>query len=303
MKEFPSFFIEKLTQQYGEELTRKIVKGYQKKRVVTFRINQLKTTVEEVEKVLNESSILFQNVSWFQDAFIVFDKMEDDIRLLDIYKEGKIYLQSLSSMLPVLFLDLKDGQSLLDMAAAPGGKTTQVASLFKDKVLITACEKNKIRADRLRYNLKIQGVKKVTVLEIDAGKLDSFFSFDGILLDAPCSGSGTLDGDSIEKYFKEELIERVKKIQAQLLIKAVDILKPGCEMIYSTCSILEEENEKQIDSILKRKDIELIPLDSSCLEGVPFLPSKISGTLIVSPSDLYEGFFICKLRKKEKVIM
>lgn len=297
MNVVPQFLIDKLKFQYGESLTNKIIDGY-KKKLVTFRINRLKTTLEEIEKVLKSENISYQKVSWYEDAFIIEDKLESDIRALSIYEEGKIYLQSLSSMIPVLFLNPKDGESILDMAAAPGGKTTQIASITNDKVLITACEKNKIRIDRLKYNLEKQGVRKVTVLSCDARELDDYFSFDRILLDAPCSGSGTLQLENdIEKYFRVELIEKTKKIQKELLKKAISILKPGCEMIYSTCSILKEENEKQIEEILKTKMVEVVPLDTSLLEGIPLLPSKIDGTIVVLPTDLYEGFFVCKLRK------
>lgn len=291
---FPLFLIEKLNQQYGEKEIDEIVLGFQKK-PVTFRINRLKTTVEEMIKFLEERNISYQKVRWFEDAFILYNQTEEEIRKLSIYEEGKIYLQSLSSMLPVLFLDLNDGKSILDMAAAPGGKTTQIASL-NQSILITACEKNKIRADRLRYNLEKQGVKRVTVLEKDARELDEYFSFDSILLDAPCSGSGTLVKENDNTYFKEELIEKTKKIQKGLLKKAITILKPGSTMIYSTCSILEEENELQIEEMLKEKLVEIVPLDFS--DDIPLLPTKIEGAVVVKPTTLYEGFFVAKLRKR-----
>lgn len=291
---FPLFLIEKLNQQYGEKEIDEIVLGFQKK-PVTFRINRLKTTVEEMIKFLEERNISYQKVRWFEDAFILYNQTEEEIRKLSIYEEGKIYLQSLSSMLPVLFLDLNDGKSILDMAAAPGGKTTQIASL-NQSILITACEKNKIRADRLRYNLEKQGVKRVTVLEKDARELDEYFSFDSILLDAPCSGSGTLVKENDNTYFKEELIEKTKKIQKGLLKKAITILKPGSTMIYSTCSILEEENELQIEEMLKEKLVEIVPIDFS--DDIPLLPTKIEGAVVVKPTTLYEGFFVAKLRKR-----
>ncbi len=296
MSKLPQFLVDRIYLQYGEEAN-EIIEGFTNK-PVTFRINRLKTTLDEVEYSLKSKNIIFEKVSWYSDAFIVKNKKEEDIRLLDIYKDGKIYLQSLSSMLPVLFLNPKEGESILDMAAAPGGKTTQIASIMNDKVLITACEKNKIRMERLKYNLEKQGVRKVTVLSSDAGDLDDFFSFDKILLDAPCSGSGTLHKEDNLGYFKEELIEKTKKIQKKLLEKAVTILKPGAEMIYSTCSVLTEENEEQIENLLQRNLVEIVPLDISLLEEVPLLPTKIEGTIIVSPTSLYEGFFVCKIRKK-----
>lgn len=297
MEAVPQFLVDKLNSQYGNELTNNIINGYQKK-FLTFRINRLKANVEEIEEILKREGFLYKRVAWYEDAFIVENSSEENIRALSIYQEGKVYLQSLSSMLPVLFLGLKEGESVLDMAAAPGGKTTQMASITQNKILITACEKNRIRSDRLKYNIEKQGVRKITILNCDAKDLDDYFSFDKILLDAPCSGSGTLQlENAIEKYFRVELIEKTKKIQNVLLQKASVILKPGAEMIYSTCSILEEENERQVEQILQTGKLEIVPIDVSLLKDVPLLPSKIEGTVVVAPTTLYEGFFICKLRK------
>ena len=142
-----------------------------------------------------------------------------------MYTNGEVYLQSLSSMIPVIVLEPKPGENILDMAAAPGGKTTQISAITNNQALITACEKNKIRADRLRYNLEKQGASGVNILNTDASHLDSFFSFDRILLDAPCSGSGTMS--IFDKSYNKELVDRSQKTQEELLTKALKILKNG----------------------------------------------------------------------------
>lgn len=128
---------------------------------------------------------------------------------------------------------------------------------------ITACEMNKIRAERLKYNLNKQGVTSVYVMQNDSRNIDDFFSFDRILLDAPCSGSGTLDikDERYLKYFTEKLIEKSSKTQLQLLKKAIKLLKSGKEMIYSTCSILSIENEKVIENVLKDGNVEVVPIE------------------------------------------
>ena len=209
-------------------------------------------------------------------------------------------MQSLSSMLPPIILSPKENENILDMCAAPGGKTTQVSALSNGKALITACEKNKVRSERLKYNIEKQGTNGICVLVEDARKLNSFLSFDKILLDAPCSGSGTicLNDEKLEKYFKEELIDRSSKVQFELLKKAVEILKPGHEMIYSTCSILKNENENNLLKILKNGKAEIVPISEEIFKEIPMLPVAIKGTICVCPSKLYEGFFIAKLRKK-----
>lgn len=301
-KEIPNFLYEKLLKQYGEELTNKIIEGYSKNRPVTLRINTLKNNIQNVQGILENLGYSAKQVEWYKDALIIEKITESDIRQLDIYNNGEIYMQSLSSMMPVIMLEPKPEENILDMAAAPGGKTTQISSNTQDKAFITACEKNKIRAEKLKYNIEKQGAKRITVLMQDARNLDSYFSFDKILLDAPCSGSGTIDlkNEKLEKTFTEELIKRSVKTQFELLKKAITVLKPGHEMIYSTCSILKEENEENISKILKSEKIELVPIDIEKEEfnDIPLLPVSINGTVCVCPNELYEGFFIAKLKKK-----
>jgi NOL1/NOP2/sun family putative RNA methylase len=298
--EIPEFLNEMLLKQYGEELTKKIKDGYLKQRFVTLRVNTIKTSVEDIKQKFLSENIKFKEVSWFESALIIENVREDEIEKLDIYANGEIYLQSLSSMIPPLIVKPKERENILDMAAAPGGKTTEMASLSENKALITACEKNKIRADRLEYNLNKQGVRGANILREDARNLSDFFSFDKILLDAPCSGSGTINttSDKFKKYFTEELIKRSCEVQEKLLRKALKLLKSGNEMVYSTCSILQQENEDILNKVINQNNAEIVPIDLENFKGLPLLPTKIDGTLCVMPTELYEGFFVAKIRKK-----
>lgn len=300
MQEIPQFLDEKLQNQYGEELTKKITNGYSKQRYATLRANTIKTEANNVAKELQKAGIEFDKVNWSDNAFIIKNATESDIRNLSIYKNGEIYMQSLSSMIPAIILSPNAGENILDMTAAPGGKTTQIAALSNNQCFITACEKNKIRLDRLKYNLEKQGATSTNVMNIDARKLDDFFSFDKVLLDAPCSGSGTLNtnDENLEKYFTKELIQRSQKTQFELLQKAINVLKPGNEMVYSTCSILQEENEENIQKYIKKGLVEIVPINLKQYEEIPKLPTKIEGTMCICPDELYEGFFVAKLRKK-----
>lgn len=295
------FLEEKLEKQYGTKITKEIIEGYQTKRKTTLRINTIKSNIEEIKKELEKEKIEYETIKWSKEALIIKNADEKTIQEMEIYKNGKIYLQSLSSMLPPIILEPKEGTDVLDMAAAPGGKTTQIAALTNNKAHITACEKNKIRAERLKYNVDKQGATCVFIMPKDSRFIDDFFSFDQILLDAPCSGSGTLDYNdaNIEKYFTEQLIERSSKTQKTLLSKAIKLLKPGHEMVYSTCSILDCENEDVVASVIKNGNIEIVPINFEGMEELPILPTKISGTLCVKPTELYEGFFVAKIRKNK----
>ena len=293
------FLKEMLEKQYGTEEVKSIIDGYLSKRKTTLRVNTIKSNIEKIKSELKEKNIEYENVSWSKEALIIKNVDEKVIQEMKIYKNGEIYLQSLSSMLPPIILEPKVGTDILDMAAAPGGKTTQIAVLTNNKAHITACEKNKVRAERLKYNIDKQGATCVFIMQKDARYIDDFFSFDQILLDAPCSGSGTLDfnNQNLEKYFTKQLIERSALTQKTLIKKAINLLKPGHEMIYSTCSILLCENEEIIENILKDKKVEIIPIKFKGMEELPTLPTKITGTLCVKPTDLYEGFFVAKIRK------
>ena len=294
------FLLRMLEEQYGTEIAQKIMEGYTKQRAVTFRVNTLKSNVETIENKLKEAKIEYEKTPWSKEAFIIKNVSKREIQELDIYKNGEIYLQSLSSMLPPIILKPQEGADILDMAAAPGGKTTQMAALSGNKAHITACEKNKIRAERLKYNVDKQGASCVFIMEKDARYIDDFFSFDQILLDAPCSGSGTLNinDSNLKNVFTKKLIEKSILSQLALLKKAIKILKPEKEMVYSTCSILACENEDVVKKILSSENAEIVPIDFEGIEDIPVLPTKIDGTLCVCPNELYEGFFVAKIRRK-----
>ena len=288
----PQFLKEMLVNQYGQETTEKIIKGYVKK-VVTIRVNTIKTDKQEIIDKLKNAQIEFDEIEYNNNALIIRNKNEEDLRKLDVYENGEIYMQSLSSMLPPIVLEPKEKENILDMTAAPGGKTTQMSAMTDNKSYITACEKNKIRAERLKYNLQKQGAKMVNVMQEDARKLSDYFSFDKILLDAPCSGSGT--ENVLNAKFTEELIERSVKTQEELLKKALKILKPGVEMVYSTCSILKQENEDLLKKFLKKSKIEIMPINLT--DEIPMLPTTLKGTVCVCPTEIYEGFFVAKIKK------
>lgn len=183
----PQFLVNMLINQYGEEITKQIIEGYEKNRFVTFRVNTIKTTVEAVKKELEKNKIEFENVVWSREAFIIKNVTEKEIQGLTMYKDGQIYLQSLSSMLPPIILKPQENNDILDMCSAPGGKTTQLATLTNNNAHITACELNTIRLEKLKYNIEKQGASSVYIMQTDSRKIDNYFSFDQILLDVPCS--------------------------------------------------------------------------------------------------------------------
>lgn len=299
MSNIPEFLVEMLNKQYNEKIVSEILQGFNVKRKVTLRVNNLKTNLDIGKNEFDKLGIKYKTVKFYENALIIDNASEKDLQALEMYEKGEIYLQSLSSMLPPIVLNPKPNMDILDMCAAPGGKTTELASISNNEAHITACEMNHIRLERLKYNIEKQGATCVYTMEKDARRIDDFFSFDSILLDAPCSGSGTLSVNNIniEKTFTTKLIEKSVSSQVSLLKKALKILKPGREMVYSTCSILSCENEDIVTKIIKEANAEIVPIDFCGIEELPILPTKIEGTICVAPNELYEGFFIAKIRK------
>lgn len=295
------YLIGELRNQYGERITNQIVEGYKTNRVVSLRVNTLKSTIENVCEELTKNNIEFERVTWNNTALVIKNVSEEVLRKLEIYEKGEIYFQSLSSMLPPVVMMPQEDTDILDMTAAPGGKTTQIAAITNNKAHITACEMNSIRLDRMKFNLDKQGASSVVVLKEDSRRLSDYFAFDQILLDAPCSGSGTirLNNPQTYKSFSEKLVQKSTTSQLTLLRKALKILKPGHEMIYSTCSILAKENEEILEKALKEVKAEIVPIDLTNMRGIPQLPTKILNTLCICPNEYYDGFFVAKIRKNK----
>lgn len=289
---------EKLKDEYKDNYL-EIIDGLKEKRIISFRVNLFKSNLDEIVAFLDSSDIKYMRFNFYNLAFGILDKSLDEIKELSIYKEGKIYLQSLSSMIPPLFLDLKSSKDILDMCAAPGSKTSQIAQMVLKDAHIMALEKDKIRSQRLEHNLAHLGVKNVTALNQSALLLDDYLSFDTILLDAPCTGIGTIDlnNESDYKYYSDKLLKEISKTQVKLLNKALKILKKGHTMIYSTCSLNKEENENILNQCLKQNNADIVKIEFKG-DNCELLESSIDGVIKVKPNRFYEGFFIAKIIKK-----
>ena len=313
--DLPRFMVDTVAGAYAAADAELMIEGFgaAATRPVTLRANTLKATAEDIAAALDEAGIAYNPVTWYPDAFILPEAQVSDLWDLDIYRDGKIYLQSLSSMMPPL---------------VPGGKTTQIAALTQGQAHLTACEMSIPRAEKLEANLGRQGAKNVPVLRIDARELDEFFRFDRILLDAPCTGTGTVISGN-EKSLRgltEQLLNKCARSQRALLDRAMGALKPGGTLVYSTCSIMPQENEDALQEALdKHMYCELIPLDGTPSESearraqeageepriesnplteaiaaghVSSIANGMPGTLTIPPSRDFEGFYIALIRKR-----
>jgi len=225
---------------------------------------------------------------------------------------GYYYIQELSSMLPILALKPKENEFFLDLCSAPGSKTSQAAALMKNKGTIIANDNNLSRIKVLNANLERCGVTNTIITRKDGVLLCRTFNekikmkFDKILVDAPCSGEGTLR-KSPKTYLMWNLkvIKKLSKIQKKLASSALKVLKVGGEMIYSTCTLAPEENEEVIDFLIKNFDIKIekINLPIKLRKGVINWLDKEYDKTIENACRLYpqdndtDGFFLCKIKK------
>lgn len=307
----PEFFEPLLAEQYGADDVQRIVEGCAAQRATTLRANTLISNRSEVAAALDAAELPWQPVGWYDDAFVLPHGSEGALRELPIYQEGRVYLQSLSSMIPALVLGTQPREDVCDLCAAPGGKTTQIAALAGGEAYLTACEMHAPRAEKLEHNLAKLGARNVTVMRVDARRMDDFFSFDRVLLDAPCSGSGTIAaGDPrTAKRFTPALVAKSQKAQAALMDKALSLVKPGGTLVYSTCSVLAGENEDIVARGLKRAgkrgSYEVQPVSLEDVQGapagscsdLPLLPTSLEGALCLAPTEFYEGFFVAKIKR------
>ncbi len=307
-------FIESLKEIYPFDFPN-VEKGLKIKRQTTFRVNKLKGNSQEVEKSLENEGFLVKKGT-FPESYIVTSKPEDK-HLSDTaaFIEGKLYVQELASMIPPLVLNPKPGDKILDMASAPGSKTTQMAAMTNNEAEILALEKHPLRIKTLQHNLKIQGADNTTSLRIDSMEFQrrnpQFIEyFDKILVDAPCSSEGrfNLNDPKSYKYWNIHKRKEMSRIQKGLLMSGIRMLKPGGTLVYSTCTFGTEENE-QVLQWLKDKipEISIEKIEIPIKNVKPGLnswkekkfDSQIRNAIRVVPDELFGGFFIAKLKKKK----
>ena len=296
--DLPAYLDHQLTEQYGSELAAEILSGFAAARPVTLRVNPLRSTMEEVMEALHGIGAQTEAVPFYADALIVRGTDESAVATLPVYSRGGIYLQGLTAMLPALALEPKAGESILDMCAAPGGKTAQLAALSGGNAVLTACERDSARCERLRFNLERQGVARVSVLNQDARRLDDFFRFDKILLDAPCTGSGTVDlrDGARPRRMEPAWVDKTVRTQKALIAKAARLLSGGGTLVYATCSILACENDDVVRYALTQ-GLAVDPLPESLVSSLELLPCSVRGAFCLKPTALQEGFFCCRLKK------
>ena len=303
-RKLPNTFVEKLYENYTPLTVDKILTGMSGERNTTLRVNNIKSDIQKVMNELKENGIKFDRVQWYTDALIIKNVKEKQIQALKMYNEGKIYLQSLSSMVPPLVLNPKPNEKVLDLTAAPGSKATQMATMMENKGYILANELDSLRCERLKYNVEKQGAN---IIEVNNGRGEGIGKkyknyFDKVLLDSPCSGEGRFLANDAKTYrnWSERTVKELAKLQKKLFRSAYQALKTEGELVYSTCTLNREENEEILEWAISELDglkLESINLEMKNVVKGMNENKEIEKAIKILPSNDTEGFFVAKLVK------
>jgi len=253
-----------------------------------------------------------QPINWLPDAFFVAAGQRRQLTESAACRSGHLYIQNPASMLPPLLLAPRPGEKILDLCAAPGSKTLQMAAMMQNEGWISAVEAVKERFFRLRANVERHGASIVHTYHRDGTKVWRYVpeEFDRVLLDAPCSSEGQFAAGNPDsyRYWSVRKISEMARKQKKLLFSAFHCLKPGGILVYSTCTLAPEENEATINWFVKkfadRIDILDIPAGYEALQpglaslrGKPF-DQRVRKCGRIFPDQLMEGFFVCLMRKR-----
>ena len=292
----PQYFCDILEKQYGSENLNQAIISLKKIPYLSVRVNKLKYSEEEFEEFLKEKDIqIIKKVDsvYYVNSGLIINSKE--------FKEGKIIAQDASSYLAAKNLGVKSDDLVLDICAAPGGKTAVLAEEMKNKGEIIAIDIHQHKKKLIEENMKKLGINIVKATVLDARNVNKQGrKFDKILVDVPCSGYGVIRKKPEILYTKNrENIEELASLQLEILNSAADILKDGGELIYSTCTIISQENTENVEKFLnERKEFKVKALNIP--ENVSGEYDKLGGFSINYKEEIMDNFYIIKLVKEEK---
>jgi len=300
-----------LSNLFGEEYLSRFIELINSEPSQYIRINSLKTSVGEVRKNLSERyGIETEEIPEFPLALKVTKGTELTGKTLE-HILGYIYIQGLSSMIPAQILAPTENDIVLDLCAAPGSKTTQLAEMMRNKGTLIANEIQLSRLKALVYNVERMNILNTGIVHQKGELLSKVYQnyFDKILVDAPCSGLGIIQKkEEVVKWWDEKIVKNLSELQIKLLVSAIKMLKPGGEIVYSTCTLTAEENEFVLNKVLSKYPVKLIDINPSVKNINAFTSYKdenfnndlLKGKRILPWETNSDGFFVSKLRKTDE---
>ena len=298
----PQWLVDRWVESYGYEETAEMLRENNIQPVQTVRVNTTKATVENVLTTLEREGVKAVRSEVMPECVHL---QTGQAARTAAFRHGLITIQDESSMLPANVLNPQPGMKVLDMCAAPGGKTTHMAEKMKNEGSILAMDLHPKKLDLIEENTARLGLEIVQTAPVDGRKAASFLpkeSFDAVLVDAPCSGLGVMRRKPDIKYTKrEEDLESLQTIQLAILDNAAQVLKAGGRLVYSTCTVDKQENEGTVKLFLDQHP----EMESESLTNLPekLLAKQNNGMLQVFPQDFgSDGFFVAAFRKKGETI-
>lgn len=289
----PEWIVERLKKQIGEEKTEEVCKNCNIRPKMSIRVNNLKTSKNELKEKLKEMNI--ESEDGILEDFIYIKNAKNIINN-ELYKLGFFTLQDEVAGYAAYVLNPKQGNYVLDACSAPGGKTTYLAEIMKNDGRILAWDLYSHRVNEIKENAKRLGIEIINAQTNDSTKLKEEYigKFDKILLDVPCLGLGVIRRKPDIKWQREEKdIEEITKIQYEILETCSKYLKTNGEIVYSTCSILEEENNEIVNRFLLNNNFEIEKIEPKGFENY----EEKEKMLHFYPNEKTDGFFVCKMRK------
>jgi len=285
-----------------------LLEAYERPLPESFRVNTLKLRGDEILARLRVKGFEFKRIPWARHGYVL--EGGGGLGKTMEHMLGLIYLQGPVSMAPVEILDPRPGELVLDLCAAPGSKSTQIAQLLEGKGVIVANDVSYDRIKALSSNLQRFGVVNCVITLADGRRYPRFAReiFDKVLIDAPCSSLGIVSKDwGIARSWTMRLVQGLSRLQQQLILAGYDCLKPGGVLVYSTCTLTVEENELVVNSLLERRgDARVERAELPGLKsrrglnevGGLRLRGELENTLRIMPYDNWaEGFYIAKIVK------
>ncbi|XP_067006175.2 uncharacterized protein [Anabrus simplex] len=312
---YNEFLMERLMQLFHLSELLNFLEASEVQRPLTIRTNSLKTRRRDLAQALINRGVNLDPVGkWTRVGLVVYSSTVP-IGATPEYLAGHYMIQGASSLLPVMALAPQEGERILDMCAAPGGKASHIAAIMKNTGVLFANDINKDRCKAIIGNFHRLGIVNAVVCSYDGRKFPTVLKgFDRVLLDAPCTGTGVVAKDPSVKTTKDEVdVQRCYTLQRELLLAAIDCLNArsstGGYLVYSTCSILPEENEWVIDYALKKRDVKLVPtgLDFGTEGFVHYRQYRFHPSLKLTRrfyphTHNMDGFFVAKLKKFSNII-
>ena len=293
----PQWIVKELAKEFDTEKVNEICENSNLKPKITIRVNNLKTTKSELIKKLQSKKIEVEE--GILEDFLYLKNVKN-ITKLEEYKQGLFTMQDESAGLTALVLNPKEGENILDCCSAPGGKTTYIAEIMNNNGNIIAWDLHKKRLEKVKENSKRLGINIIKTEVNDATVLKEEYieKFDKILIDAPCLGLGVIKRKPDIKWQRkfEDIIE-ISKIQEKILNICSKYLKKGGILVYSTCSIIQAENDIIIQNFINDSIFDLEEINNI---NISKIENKIErkGVKKLYPNEKMDGFFIAKLIKK-----